>query len=128
MQLIYARLLEAGARLGLLLLAISFVVYMAGWLTPHVASERLPELWTLPLSEFLKRSATPTGWSWLAHAHRADLGGLVGIAVLAACSLPPLAAVTVLSLRQNDRILALLGTLQILVVLAAASGLLTAGH
>ncbi len=127
-QLIYARLLERGARLGLALLVLSFAAYVLGWLEPLVPLEELPQLWSLPLAEYLERSATPTGWGWLRIAHKADMGGLVGIALLAGCSLPPLAAVLLHARRHGDRVTAALCTAQILVVLAAASGVLSAGH
>jgi hypothetical protein len=127
-QLIYAQLLERGARLGLVLLVLSFAAYVLGWLAPLVPLEELPQLWSLPLADYLQRSATPTGWGWLRIAHKADMGGLVGIALLAGCSLPPLAAVLVHARRHGDRVTVALCAAQILVVLAAASGVLTAGH
>ena len=81
-HLIYAKLLERGARLGLVLLVLSFGAYVLGGLVPLVPLEQLPQLWSLPLAEYLERSATPTGWGWLRIAHKADMGGLVGIALL----------------------------------------------
>ncbi len=127
-QLIYAKLLERGTRLGLALLVLSFAAYVLGWLAPLVPLEQLPQLWSLPLADYLERSATPTGWGWLRIAHKADMGGLVGIALLAGCSLPPLAAVLLHARRHGDRVTVALCTAQILVVLAAASGVLSAGH
>ena len=127
-HLIYAKLLERGARLGLVLLVLSFGAYVLGGLVPLVPLEQLPQLWSLPLADYLERSATPTGWGWLRIAHKADMGGLVGIALLAGCSLPPLAAVLAHARRHRDRVTVGLCAAQILVVLAAASGLLSAGH
>ena len=103
-------------------LVLSFGAYVLGGLVPLVPLEQLPQLWSLPLADYLERSATPTGWGWLRIAHKADMGGLIGIALLAGCSLPPLAAVLVHARRHGDRVTAALCTAQIVVVLAAASG------
>lgn len=127
-QLIYAQLLERGARLGLVLLVLSFAAYVLGWLAPLVPLEQLAQLWSLPLAEYLERSAMPTGWGWLSAAHKADMAGLVGIALLAGCSLLPLAAVLVHARRHGDRVTLALCAAQIAVIAAAASGLLAAGH
>jgi hypothetical protein len=127
-QLRYARLLDLLARIGLALLVASFVVYALGWLPAHVAVERLPELWTLPVVDYLQRTGAPTGWGWLALAGHGDVAGLVGIALLAGCSLPCLLALVPLYLRRGDKALAWLCIAEVAVVLLAASGLLGAGH
>lgn len=127
-QLAYARWLERGARLGFVLLVASFAAYLLGLTTPHVPLERLPQLWSLPLAQYLERSGTPTGWGWLALAWRGDLSGLVGIAILAGCALAALAAAALLYLRQGDRGHALLCIAQAAIIVLAASGLLAGGH
>lgn len=127
-QLRYALLLDWGARIGFALLVAGFTVYLFGWWPPHVPVEQLPALWSQPLAVYLERSSTPTGWHWLALAHRSDLGNLVGIALLAGSSLPPLLAVIALGLRQRDRVLATICALEVAVIALAASGVLTSGH
>ena len=124
----YASLLDWGTRIGFVTLAASFAVYLFGWLPPHVPMEKLPGLWNLPVDRYLQFTATPTGWGWLALAHKGDLANLLGIAVLAACSLPPLLAMIPLYLRQRDRVFAALCALEVAVIVLAASGVLTAGH
>lgn len=127
-QLLYARLLDWGARVGLLALAAGFAVYVFGWASPQVPLEQLPQLWNLPAEQFLQRTGIPAGWGWLALVHKADVANLLGIALLAACSLPPLLAVMWLYLEQGDRAHALLCAGVVVVVLLAASGVLSAGH
>ncbi len=124
----YSWLLGWGARIGLLALVASFTAYLLGWLAPHVPLEQLPGLWNQPVAIYLQRTGTPTGWGWLALAHKGDLANLVGIALLAGCSLPPLLAVIPLYLKQRDRTLAAICALEVAVVVLAASGVLTAGH
>lgn len=127
-QLLYARLLDWGTRVGLVVLVSSFAAYALGLVAPQVPVERLPELWRHPVGRYLELSGAPTGWGWIAHLHRADVAGLLGIVVLASCSLPCLAALIPLSLRRGDRAFAVLCAAEIAVVLLAASGLLAGGH
>ncbi len=124
----YAALLEWGTRAGLGLLVLSFIAYVGGLLAPHVPLEQLPQLWNQPVGEYLRRTQSPQGWGWLALATRGDFSNLIGIAVLASCSIPPLLAVIALFRRQGARAYAIICTLEILVLLLAASGWLSAGH
>ncbi len=125
---LYAGLLEWGTRAGLALLFLSFMAYVSGLLGAHVPLEQLPQLWNKPVGEYLQATQSPQGWGWLALVARGDYSNLVGIAVLASCSLPPLLAVIPLFRRQRATAYAIICALEILVLLAAASGWLGAGH
>jgi hypothetical protein len=127
-QLRYARWLEWGTRFGLALLIAVFLAYGVGWVEPHVPHSRLPEVWNLPVSQFLLATGLPAGWGWLQHAHRGDIANLIGIGVLAGASLLALLALVPLYLRRGDRLYAALCIAEVAVLLLAASGLLTAGH
>jgi hypothetical protein len=127
-QLRYARLLDWGTRIGMLALALSFGAYVLGLVSPHVPLERLPQVWSHPVGVYLQETASPTGWGWLALAHRGDISGLVGIAILAGCSLVCLLALVPLYLRRGDKAYAALCLAEVAVVLLAASGWLSAGH
>jgi len=127
-QLRYARWLEWGTRFGLALLVVLFVAYAAGLVEPHVPHSRLPEVWNLPVSQFLAATALPAGWTWLDHVHRGDIANLVGICLLAGISVLALAALVPLYLRRGDRVYAALCITEMAVLLLAASGLLAGGH
>ena len=127
-QLRYARWLEWGTRVGLAALILIFLAYGIGLVEPHVPHSRLPEVWNLPVSQFLAATGLPTGWGWLAFAHRGDIANLLGIAMLTGASLLALLALLPLYLRQRERLYAALCVAQVAVLLLAASGLLTAGH
>ena len=127
-QLLYARLLDWGAKIGFAVLVAGFVNYMLGLLPPHVPVDMLPELWSLPLAEYLARTSTPTGWKWLVLLAKGEFPGLVGIAILSGCSLVSLVAVAMVYGRRGDRVYAIICVLEIAVLLLAASGVLTAGH
>ena len=101
---------------------------MIGLAEPHVPLERLPELWRQPVGSYLAQTQAPQGWGWLALVQHGDVAGLVGIAILAGCSLLCLLALVPLYLRRGDRAFVALCLAEVAVVLLAASGWLTAGH
>lgn len=124
----YALLLDWGTRAGVLTLLLTFAAYLFGVLEPLVPLDQLPSVWNLPVKDYLQRTGTPTGWGWLALATKGDLANLIGIALLAGCSLPPLLALVPLYLKHHNRIYAVICTLVAAVLVMAASGLLTGGH
>ena len=124
----YARCLSWGAHLGLALLIAGFAVYAFALVPPHVPHERLPYLWSLPAAEYLRQAGIPAGWGWASLVGRGDLGNLVGIAVLASCSIPCLIAVMPLYRKRGERVYFWICALEIAVLVLAASGALVAGH
>lgn len=127
-QLLYARVLDRGSRLGLVVLALSFAAYVLGLFEAHVPLERLPEVWEHPVGRYLELTNSPAGWGWVALVHRGDIAGLVGIVILAGCSLACLLALVPLYWRRGERLLAALCVAEVAIVLLAASGVLTGGH
>lgn len=122
-QRIAARWFDRGARLALALLAAGFALYVTGLLAPQLPPQELARLWHLPLRDFLAASHAPVGWGWLELAHHGDYFNLVGIAVLACIVLAAYLRILPVLLRRA-KIYAAIAALEILVLLAAASGLL----
>lgn len=127
-QLGYARLLEWGTRLGMVVLLVSFSAYLFGWVGAHVPPQRLPELWGLPVGRYLELTHSPQGWGWLALLHRSDVVGLLGIALLAGCSMVCLLAAALLYRAQGDKAFVGICLAEVAVLLLAASGWLAGGH
>jgi hypothetical protein len=124
----YAQLLGWGTRLGIALLVGSFAAYVFGLLPPHVPLDRLPAVWNQPVATYLQMTGAPTGWHWLALANKGDFINMIGIGVLAGCSIPPLLAVIPQFLKRRDVAYAVICALIAGVLVLAASGVLTAGH
>lgn len=122
-QRIFARWLDAGTRIALFMLVAGFAAYAGGLLPPLVPFADLPKLWGLPLAPFLAASGAPTGWDWLAAAHRGDYFNYAGIALLASIVVAAYLRMLPL-LARRERAYALIAALEIVVLLVAASGLL----
>ena len=126
-QKCYARVLLWSGWGGLLVLTLGFGAYMAGLLPPLIGVDDLPRVWILSARQLAEQEGHPSGWAWLALLHHGDILNLLGIAVLASCSAPPLVVVAVLYWRRRERLYALLSIVQVVVLLLAASGLIAAG-
>jgi hypothetical protein len=124
----YAFLLEWGTRIGLIALLISFTGYLTGFVPAHVPLDQLPQVWNLSLNDYLQKTGTPTGWGWVAFAGTGDLSNLIGIAILASCSLPSLLGVMLMYIRSRDFIYVGICAAVAAVLALAASGILTQGH
>jgi hypothetical protein len=58
-QLRYAFPVEWGTRIGLPVLALSFIATPAGW-CPRTPLERPPQLWSQPVGDYVVATGTPT--------------------------------------------------------------------
>ncbi len=125
---LYAVLLDWGTRVGLVVLVLGFAAYVLGVVAPHVSLEQLPQLWNQPVAIYLQKTGTPTGWGWLVHAGKGDIFNLFGIAILAGCSVPPLLGLIPLYLKRRDYAYAGICAAIVLVLVLAASGVLSGGH
>lgn len=123
-QIIYARWLDAGTKLGFVLLAVAFLLYVMGVIPGHVPPAQFPQLWSLPVDQYLKAVGSGTGWSWARHLGEGDFLSFVGIAVFA--TVTALACVRLVPeyLKHGSRALAWLALGEALVIALAASGLI----
>jgi hypothetical protein len=127
-QTIYARWLEWGARLGLAVLIGSFLLYAFQGLEPFVPWEQLPQLWTLPVDRYLVQSGAPPGWGWVRLLGKGDYLNFLGVAILSLVTVVCYARVAGTLLARGERLQAGLAIVQVLILLAAASGWIAAGH
>jgi hypothetical protein len=123
-QALYARWMNAGAKIGFAVALVSMLLYATGAIAPFVPLEKLTALWGLPVGRFLELTGAPTGWGWLAMLGYGDYLNLLGIAMFASLSLVCYLRILPALLAGGDRLYALIALAQILVLLVAASGLL----
>jgi hypothetical protein len=128
MELIYARWLDWAVRIALGVLGASFALYAYGVFDPLVPVQGLSRLWTLPVDRFIAATGAPTGWGWLDYLARGDYLNLVGVALLGLVTVLGYARIVPVVLEARERLYAALALAQIVVLLAAASGLFTQAH
>ena len=124
----YARWLDWGTKAALVVSLVTLSVYLSGLVAPWVPLEKLPQLWSLPVAQFLERTGAPTGWGWLRLAGYSDYLNYLGIALFAVVSAPCLLRAIPCFLRRGERLQAALAAAQVLVLAAAASGVFAGGR
>jgi hypothetical protein len=126
-QTAYADLLFYGCWIGLVLMLITYTLYMSGALSPHVPLERMPEYWGEPVSTYLAKAQVPTGWGWTRLLKEGDFINFTGIVLLAGMSIACYIRVMPGLLAKKDMIYFTLAVVQVLVLVFAASGIVGAG-
>lgn len=124
-QLRYAKVLSTGVQLGFVLLVVSFLLYVAGVLTPLVPVDQMAKYWGLPAAEYVKATGTPTGWAWLKLIAKGDMLNLVGIVVLASISAVSTLAVVPIFARRGEKAHVVISILLVVVLVVSASNILT---
>ena len=126
-QMLYANILNKGMIVGILVLLVTYAIYMAGLLPTLVPVEDVPKYWNMSVAAFSHELGTPTGWGWLQSIDKGDYLNFVGIAMLAAVTILCYAAIVPGLMRKKDTVLVVIVILEILVLCFAASGILKSG-
>lgn len=135
-QLLYAGILAKGMYLGLGILLATFVLYLTGILQPGVPIQELPNYWTMGAHEyleavnheFLHRREVVDGWGWVGLLGMGDYLNFVGIALLAAVTIVCYVGILPNLVKKRDWIYAGIAALEVLILVLAASGIVTVGH
>ncbi len=127
-QLRYADWLDVGTRIGLALLVATFALYAGGFVEPHIPLDDLPRLWILPVGQYLAATGLPAGWGWLGKVGEGDIMNFVGIAFLSLVTVACYMRLAATYIRNKDAACALIVLAEIVVLLLAASGLVSGAH
>lgn len=126
-QLAYARWIDLGTRVGLAAVVLAFAAYLAGFSDPLVPMAELPRVWSLPVGDYLARTGLATGWGWIAHVGHADIRNIAAVALLSLVTVAGYLRLVAAYVVRGDRLYAALAVAEIVVLVAAVSGLV-AGH
>ena len=127
-QILYAKILEKGMYLGLLVLFITYVLYVFGVFHPYIPLDKLSHYWSMNVHEYLEETGIKAGWAWLGMLKYGDFLNFIGVVILAGVTIFCYAAIVPTLLKNNDIIYAVLAVLEVIILGAAASGLLAVGH
>jgi hypothetical protein len=135
-QLLYAKILEVGMFAGLALLLVTFVLYLTGIMEPAIPIEQLPNYWVMSVHDyseainqsFLHREHVVTGWGWLAVVGKGDFVNFLGIALLSGVTIVCYIGIIPTLRRTKQTAYLWIAIAEVLILVLAASGILTAGH
>lgn len=126
-QIGYANILFIGAWSGIVIMAVSYILYVSGILEPHIDIALVTENWGKGVHEFMKITNSPDGWSWLYLLGKGDYLTFIGVALLAVLTIFCYLFLVVGYARTKDWIYFTICVLEICVLSLAASGILGAG-
>ncbi|MDX1763385.1 MAG: hypothetical protein R3231_03595, partial [bacterium] len=126
-QLTYADLLDKGMKIGLLMLMVTFFIYLTGILKPYIPVSELPNYWGLSVHDYLEHAGVQAGWAWLGLLGKGDFMNFTGIAFLAGITIICYMRIVPILFEKKDRVFAVIAILEVLVLTLAASGVLKSG-
>jgi hypothetical protein len=127
-QILYAKILELGMYFGLLILFITFGLYAFGILDPYIPLDKISKYWSFNVHDYLEHAGITAGWSWLGMLKYGDFINFIGVAILAGVTIICYAAIVPTLLKSKDIVYAIIAVLEVIILSAAASGILAVGH
>ncbi|MGE4506543.1 MAG: DUF1634 domain-containing protein [Desulfovibrionaceae bacterium] len=126
-QIAYANLLMIGALAGIVIMIVTYLIYVLGVLPPHVDITMVPQYWGKGVSEYMHATDSPHGWDWLGLLGNGDFLNFVGLALLALMTIVCYLVLLPGYIRHKDYTYAAIAVAEVLVLGLAASGLLGSG-
>ena len=135
-QLLYASILEKGMMFGLILMFITFALYVFRIMPAAVPLSEISGYWSQPVHDylveinnnFLHWDHLPTGWSWMKLIGKGDFLNFIPIAILSGVTIFCYLAIVPGLFRRGDKAYAIMAIAEALILALAASGLLAVGH
>ncbi|MEW6183535.1 MAG: DUF1634 domain-containing protein [Bacillota bacterium] len=126
-QVMYANILNVGMITGIVLLVITFLLYVSGMVKPLIPPEQIPSLWLGKAHEYVAATGAPTGWGWVSYLGKGDYMNFIGIALLSLLTILGYLVLLPAYIRKKDNIYALLLIAEIIVLSLAAAGVVGGG-
>ncbi|MFH1217723.1 MAG: DUF1634 domain-containing protein [Pseudomonadota bacterium] len=136
-QIFYANVLEKGMYFGLVLMFITFALYVFGIMAPVVPVDQVANYWSMPVHDylvsinqnFLHWEHLPTGWAWLKLLGHGDFLNFLPIAILAGVTIVCYFVIVPGMFARGDKAMAFIALATAIILTLAASGLIkTGGH
>ena len=127
-QILYAKFLEWGMYIGLLILFITFAIYTFGIMKPYIPLDEISRHWGKSVHDYLHDAQIKDGWAWLGMLKYGDFLNFIGIAILAGVTIICYLAIVPTLLKNNDKVYAALAVLEAVILTVAASGIIAVGH
>jgi hypothetical protein len=126
-QIIYANLLLIGMVTGIIILIITYSIYVTGLLPSHIEMQVISANWGKGIRDYLEITHSPHGWSWLHMLGKGDFLNYIGFTWLGVLTIICYLVLVRGYRRQKNWIYTAISVLEIAVLSLAASGLLGSG-
>jgi hypothetical protein len=126
-QLYYANLLNKLTLFGFAVLLITFLVYVSGILPSFVPMDQVIQYWNQPSHNYLQANKIQPGWTWVGKINYGDFLVNLPISILAGVTIVCYLGVITKFLKSKEYILVGIAIAEVLVLSAAASGILQTG-
>ena len=135
-QLLYANILEKGMLVGLVLMFITFTLYVFGIMPAAIPLSEISGYWNQPVHDylvainnnFLHMEHLPTGWSWVKLIGKGDFINFIPVAILSGVTIVCYLAIVPGLFKRGDKAYAIMALAEAIILALAASGLLAVGH
>ncbi len=128
-QIAYANILFIGAWTGIVLMVITYLIYIGGILQPHVEVTLITQNWDKGVDEFLEMTHSPHGWGWITLLGKGDFLNFLGVGLLAVLTTVCYLLLIAGYKKRRDWAYFVIAILEVAVLSLAASGILgTGGH
>ena len=127
-QILYAKFLELGMYIGLIILLVTFALYAFGIMEPYIPMNKISGYWHMNVNDYLEHAKIQDGWAWTGMLKYGDFINFIGIAILAGITILCYAAIVPTLLQNKDTTYAVLAVIEVIILTIAASGLLAVGH
>lgn len=121
---LYAKILQVLSIAGMVLLLLTFVVYVTGLSPSAVPPQRVTELWHLDSATFAEETDGTLGWEWVSDLHTGNNLAFGSLVFLALCTLVCMILLVPAYLRLGDRRYAAIVAAEAVVLAVAAAGVL----
>jgi hypothetical protein len=126
-QIIYANLLLMGMLAGIIIMIITYTIYLTGLLPSHVDMQLISANWGKGIHEYLEITHSPQGWAWISLLGKGDFINFIGFTLLGTLTIICYLVLVRGYYREKNWIFATISVLEIFVLSLAASGILGSG-
>lgn len=134
-QLLYAGILEKGMLIGLVMMIITFALYVFGIMEPTVPLNEIANYWNQPVDQyltaintnFLHWDHTPTGWSWMKLLAKGDFLNFLPVAILSGVTIVCYLSIVPGLFARGDKAMGVIALATAAILTMAASGLISGG-
>jgi len=126
-QIIYANLLLIGMLAGIIIMTITYTIYLTGILPSHVDMQLISANWGKGVHEYSEITHSPLGWGWIALLGKGDFINFIGFTLLGTLTIFCYLVLVRGYYREKNWIFTIISVLEILVLSLAASGILGSG-